>query len=249
MNIFWSIFLSTLFISLFALVGVFTLSLKEAFLRRILMNLVALSSGALLGGAFLHLMPEGVEMMAPEKFFLIVLLAILFNWFVEKILHWRHCHKGVECESHHTIGYMNLFGDSIHNFIDGLIIASSFIVSPALGWATVGAVALHEIPQEVGDFGVLLHSGFSKKKALVSNFLVALMVVIGGVVGWLAASYIDGLVTYLLPIAAGGFLYISASDLLPEIRKTKTMKGFLVNALFLFFGLVLMYGVKFLGVE
>lgn len=249
MSIFFSIILGTFFISLFALVGVFTLSLKEEFLRKILMNLVSLSSGALLGGAFLHLMPEGVEKMAPEKFFIIVLAAILFNWLVEKVLHWRHCHKGADCEHHHTMGYMNLFGDSIHNFIDGLIIASSFIANPALGWSSLIAVGLHEIPQEIGDFGVLLHSGFSKKKALVANFIVALMVVVGGIVGWFLAQRIDNIVTYLLPVAAGGFLYISASDLLPEIRKNKSMKSFSVNVLFILFGIGLMYLVKFCGSE
>jgi zinc and cadmium transporter len=249
MTVLFYIIVSCLFISLFALVGVFTISLSGKFLQKILMNLVSLSSGALLGGAFLHLMPEGVKKLPAEKFFMIVLAAILVNWFIEKILHWRHCHKGVDCETHHTMGYMNLIGDSVHNFIDGLIIASAFIAGNPMGWATVMAVALHEIPQEIGDFGVLLHSGFSKKKALVSNFLVALTVVLGGFVGWLLAQRIEGIVSYLLPIAAGGFLYIASSDLLPEIRKTKTMGKFMINFLFLIIGIGLMYLVKFLGVE
>lgn len=240
------IILSTFTISIFALVGVFTLSMKEELLNKILLKLVALSSGALLGGAFLHLMPEGVEKMEPKLFFTIVLGAIILYLLIEKILHWRHCHKGKHCDTHHTIGYMNLIGDSVHNFIDGLIIAAAFIVNIPLGIITAVAVALHEIPQEIGDFGVLIYSGFSKKRALFLNFLVALTVVAGGIAGFFLARYSLVSETYFIPIAVGGFIYIATSDLFPELRKNTSLKKFLSDFVFLIIGVSVMFLVSLL---
>lgn len=233
-------------ISVFALVGIFTLSMKEDLLNKILLKLVALSSGALLGGAFLHLMPEGIEKMEPKLFFMLVLGAIILYLLVEKILHWRHCHKGAHCDTHHTIGYMNLIGDSVHNFIDGLIIAAAFIVNVPLGIITAVAVAMHEIPQEIGDFGVLLYSGFSKKRALLLNFLVALMVVVGGVVGFVLSKFSVISETYFIPIAVGGFIYIATSDLFPELRKSASLKKFLSDFIFLIIGASIMLLVSIL---
>ncbi|HOX41127.1 MAG TPA: ZIP family metal transporter [bacterium] len=140
------ILIASLFISLCAFAGVFTLSLKEKFLNKILLKLVALSSGALLGGAFIHLMPEGIEEFDNvQNFFYIILAALVIYLLIEKILHWRHCHAGGNCPIH-SFGYMNLIGDGVHNFIDGVIIASSFMVSIPLGITTAIAIALHEIP-------------------------------------------------------------------------------------------------------
>ena len=156
-----------------SLIGVITLVMKEKTLHKILILLVSLSAGALIGGAFLHLLPEAQELYQDGNLFLFVLLSFIFFFILEKLLHWRHCHKGV-CKVH-TFGLMNLIGDSIHNFIDGLVIAASFLTSFHLGVVTTLAVALHEIPQEIGDFGVLVYGGLSKKKALFYNFLSALM--------------------------------------------------------------------------
>lgn len=235
-------------ISLGALVGVFTLSIKEKALEKIIMKLVALSSGALLGGAFIHLMPEGIEKVSnPSAFFLTILIAIMTYLLIEKVLHWRHCHKSGSC-SVHSFGYMNLLGDSVHNFIDGLIIASSFVVSVPLGITTTIAIALHEIPQEVGDFGVLLYAGFEKKKALTLNFLVALTVVLGGIIGWFLLSKIETVTNFLLPVAAGGFIYIALSDMIPELRKDH-FKSFLPNFLFVIIGILIMFATKVLGGE
>jgi len=241
MHILLWIILSTSVISVFALVGVFTLSMKEELLNKILLKLVALSSGALLGGAFLHLIPEGVEQMEPKLFFSLVLGAIILYLLIEKILHWRHCHKGKNCDTHHTIGYMNLIGDSVHNFIDGLIIAAAFIVNIPLGIITVVAVALHEIPQEIGDFGVLIYSGFSKKSALICNFLVALTVVFGGIVGFFLSRYSLLSEKYFIPIAVAGFIYIATSDLFPELRKSANLKKFLSDFIFLILGAGIMF--------
>ena len=231
----------TLFIALGALAGIFTLSLKQDFLNRILLGMVGLSSGALLGGAFLHLLPEGLEKMEPEKLFLTILITIVVYLLIEKLLHWRHCHSGPACATHHTLGYMNLVGDSVHNFIDGLVIAAAFAVSPTLGFTTVLAIALHEIPQEIGDFGVLLYSGMEKKKALLLNFLVALTVVAGGIVGWALSAQANNISTYLLPVAGGGFIYIALSDILPEMRKEASLKKFLSGFVFILLGIAMMF--------
>ena len=245
MNIFFSILLATFFITLCVWVGVLFIFLKKESLSKIIVFLVALSAGALMGGAFIHLMPEASEKLSADSLFSTFLASFAIFFLIEKILHWRHCHKG-ECAVH-TFGHMNLIGDSIHNFIDGLVIASTFMLNPGVGIATTLAVAIHEIPQEIGDYGVLIHAGFHKKKALALNYLVALTVVLGGIVGYFSLSHIESILPYLLPFAAGGFVYIAASDLMPEIRKekdlTKSMGVFLVFMV----GILLMYLVKLIN--
>jgi len=233
----------TLLVSLGSLVGIVTLAINQAKLQKVLLSMVGLSSGALLGVAFIHLLPEGVEQMNPDKFFPIILITIAAYLLIEKVLHWRHCHDGPDCHAH-SLGYMNLVGDSVHNFIDGLVIAGAFVVSPALGLSTVLAIALHEIPQEIGDFGVLLYAGFEKKKALLLNFLVALTVVLGGFVGWIVSNYTANAQKYFLPVAVGGFIYIALSDVLPELRKEMGMKKFFVGFAFFILGMVMMYFLR-----
>ncbi len=246
MTILLWIIATNLIISLISLVGVFTLSLKEALLGKILMRLVALSSGALLGGAFLHLIPEGIEKLEIKTFFIFVLITILLFLLIEKVLHWRHCHKGATCDVHKSMGYVNLIGDAVHNFIDGLVIAAAFVVDLRLGLITAVAICLHEIPQEIGDFGVLVYSGFSKKKALLFNLLSALMAVVGGIVGWIAAQYSSGIESYLLPVAAGGFIYIATCDLLPELRKNISIKSFFYDYIILLVGISLIFFISLL---
>jgi zinc and cadmium transporter len=246
MPIFLLILLCTFAISLGSLIGIFTFSLNYKVLQKFLLHLVALSSGALLGGAFIHLIPEGLEQLASEPFFITVMLTIVAYLLIEKILHWHHCHDG-ECKVH-SFGYMNLFGDAVHNFIDGLIIAAAFITSVPLGITATIALAMHEIPQEIADFGVLIHSGFSKKKALYVNFLASLSVVLGGIVGWFLTTKIDTALSFLIPVAAGGFIYIAVSDLLPELRKETALSKFFGHFSFLIVGLFLMYIVKLVGV-
>jgi len=234
----------TFVITLCVWVAVIFIFLKKEHLSNITIMLVALSAGALMGGAFLHLMPEAAEEINPEALFSIFLISFVVFLLIEKVLHWRHCHKE-NCEIH-TFGHMNLIGDSIHNFIDGLIIASTFMVSPALGVVTTLAVAVHEIPQEIGDYGVLIHAGFSKKRALILNYAVALTVVLGGIVGYFFFSRLENVLPYLLPFAAGGFVYISASDLIPEIRKESNIKKSITIFLVFLIGIFFMYLVKFI---
>lgn len=241
----FQILLATFFITLCVWSAVIFLFFKRETLSKITMLLVSLSAGALIGGAFLHLLPEASEKMEPERLFFVVLAAFVVFFLIEKIFHWRHCHKD-NCEIH-TFGYMNLVGDFLHNFIDGLVIASVFLVDFKLGVITTLAIALHEIPQEIGDFGVLIHAGFNKVKALILNYLVAAAVILGGVVGYFGALYINGAITYLLPIAAGGFIYIAASDLMPEIRKEKNIKKSIISFGVFLIGIIIMFAVKFLG--
>lgn len=245
MDILLWILISTFLVSIIAFVGILTLILKENLLEKILLILVALSAGVLMGGAFLHLIPEALERFANLDIFLFVLMGFVLFFLIEKLLHWQHCHKE-KCHVH-TFAYMNLFGDCAHNFIDGLIIAASFAIDIRLGIVTTLAVALHEIPQEIGDFGVLVYGGFKKANALFLNFVCALTAIIGGVLGYFLSGYMETSVMFLLPFAAGGFIYIAASDLIPEIRKETSLKKSLINFGIFILGIVLMYAIKFIA--
>ncbi|MCK4808537.1 MAG: ZIP family metal transporter [Candidatus Aenigmarchaeota archaeon] len=233
---------STFFISLASFVGILTLSLKDKSLNKILTCLIALSAGALMGGAFLHLIPEAVHEFHSHDIFSYVLVGFVLFFLIEKLLHWRHCHDG-KCKIH-TFAYMNLFGDAAHNFVDGLIIAASFTVDIHLGIVTSIAILMHEIPQEIGDFGVLVYGGFTKKKALFFNFITALTAVLGGIVGFYLAAYSEMFLIFLLPFAAGGFIYIAACDLIPEIRKETNLKKSLLNFTVFILGILIMYFIK-----
>ena len=176
--------------------------------------------------------------------FIFVLIGFVLFFIIEKVLHWRHCHNG-KCDVH-TFHYMNLIGDSIHNFIDGLIISASFVASTSLGITTTIAIAAHEIPQEIGDFGVLIYGGFKKKKAIVLNFIVALLIVAGGIVGYFISRNIEQAVVFLLPFAAGGFIYIAATDLIPEIKKELNIKKSMATMIVFICGILIMWLVKIL---
>jgi zinc and cadmium transporter len=236
------IILTTFVIALIAFIGIFTLSLNDKVLNKILLILVSLSAGALMGGAFLHLLPESIEESGNINPFIFVLVGFILFFIIEKVLHWRHCHKG-KCDIH-TFHYMNLIGDSIHNFIDGLIIAASFIISIPLGLTTTVAIAAHEIPQEIGDFGVLIYGGFEKKKALLLNFIVALTIVFGGVIGYFVSQNIEQAVVFLIPFAAGGFIYIAATDLIPEIKKEINIEKSMATMLVFICGILIMWLIK-----
>lgn len=243
MHVLLWIIISTFLISLLAFVGIITLTLKEKIFKKILLGLVALSAGALMGGAFLHLIPTTIELFGSGlTIFSFVLLGFVLFYFIEKILHWRHCHEH-KCKVH-TFAYMNLVGEFVHNFIDGLIIAVSFVINIPLGIATTIAIALHEIPQEIGDFGVLIYGGFDKFKAIMLNFGIALTVVFGGIVGFFVSDLVEASRVFLLPFAAGGFLYIAASDLIPEIRKEQSLVKSLIHLGMFILGIIIMYAVK-----
>ncbi len=240
------ILLNTFFVSAVAFVGILTLILKKKLLEKILLFFVSLSAGALIGGAFLHLLPEATEKFTKISAFVYVVTGFALFFLIEKILHWRHCHEA-KCPVH-SFAYMNLLGDAIHNFIDGLIIAASFFVNIPLGITTTLIIALHEIPQELGDFGVLIYGGFNKVKALLLNYICALAAMIGGTIGYFLSGYVESFVTFLLPIAAGGFIYIAASDLIPEIRKEAKIINSLISFLIFILGILIIYAIKFVEV-
>ncbi len=213
-------------------------------LKRILIFLVAFTTGALLGGAFFHFLPEAVEGLSLTKTIFLTITGTLIFAVTEKFLYWHHCHDG-NCDKH-PFTFLILCGDGIHNFIDGLIIASSFIVSIPFGIITSLLIMVHELPQEIGDFGVLIYGGLTKTKALTYNFLSQLTAVLGGITGYFFLQS-EQIAVYLLPIAAGGFIYIAFADLIPEIFKEKNPKKVLVNILMIILGLVILISGKLLA--
>jgi zinc and cadmium transporter len=211
---------SVILVSLLSLVGVLTFSLKEENLKKIVLYLVSFSAGGLFGHAFIHMIPEAVEETGfGLQVSLYILIGIIASFIVEKFLQWRHCHIPTSEEHPHSFAYMNLFGDAVHNFIDGLIIGGSYLASIPLGIATTLAVVFHEIPQEIGDFGVLIYGGFNKSRAIFFNFSTALTAILGAIVALSVGLLIQDFIPFLIPFAAGNFIYIAGSDLIPELRK------------------------------
>ncbi|PIP67646.1 MAG: ZIP family metal transporter [Candidatus Omnitrophica bacterium CG22_combo_CG10-13_8_21_14_all_43_16] len=216
---------SVIVISLISLIGAATLSLNKTKLRAMLLFMVSFAVGGLFGDAFIHLLPQSFEALGANlKTSLYILGGIFIFFILEKFIRWRHCHIPTSREHIHPVATLNIIGDGVHNMLDGMIVAASFAVSVPIGIATALAVILHEIPQEIGDFGILVYSGMSVKKALFFNFLSALTAVVGAVIALTLESRIKGFLTYLLPITAGGFLYIGGSDLIPELHKEDHVK-------------------------
>lgn len=242
--------LSVILVSLISLIGLASISIREEKLRKILIYLVSFSAGALLADAFIHLLPEAVETSGfALSVSIYVLLGIGLSFVIEKIIHWHHCHHthSAEClEEHHNhvrvepFAKMNLIGDSVHNFIDGLIIGGSYLVSIPIGLASTFAVILHEIPQEIGDFGILLHGGYTRKKALFLNFITALTAIVGAIIAILANQIIPNLTEFLIPFAAGSFIYIAGSDLVPELHKETNFRKSALQLLTSVLGVLLM---------
>ena len=240
---------SVLAVSAISLIGILALSLRTETLKSVLIYMVSFWAGALLGDAFIHLLPEAIETAGgmPLGVGLSVLLGVVSSFAMEKLIHWRHCHLPSSEEHVHPFALMNLFGDAVHNLIDGMVIAASYLASFTAGFATTVAVVLHELPQEVGDFGVLLHGGFSRRKALALNFLTALAAVLGAVVVLLAQELLENLSLYLVPFAAGGFIYIAGSDLIPELHKEVRPSRSLLQLLFFLLGVGVMVALLGLG--
>ncbi len=233
---------SSLVMSAIALVGSLTLVLKEETLQRIILPLVAFAAGSLIGGAFFHMIPAGVEKFGNTTSVYIWILAGFSVFFaLEQFLHWHHCHRAsANCKK--PLTYLILIGDGLHNFIGGLAIASIFITDIRLGIMAWLAAAAHEIPQELGDFGVLIHGGWEKRKALIFNMLSALMFLVGGLFTYTMSFSFD--VSFLIPFAAGNFLYIGASDLIPEVKEHGEPGINIQNSLAFISGLVLMLIIK-----
>jgi len=235
---------SVLLVSLISLVGILVFALHDQLLKRGLLYFVSFAVGALLGDVFLHMIPAIAE---DRSFFptamLLVLGGLLLSFAIEKFIHWRHCHV-LECTEHvRPMGMVNLIGDAVHNFVDGLLIAGSYLVSIPMGIATTIAVALHEIPQEMGDFAILVYSGYTKKKAMLFNLLCALTAFLGAILVLVSSNALPKIGLYLLPLTAGNFLYIAGTDLIPELHKEAKFGQAFLQLLCMIAGIALMYAL------
>lgn len=240
--------ISVAIVSLISLIGVFTLSMKKDSLEKILIYLVSLSTGTLLGDAFIHLIPDAYQQnVSKVAAALYILSGILVFFVLEKYVHWRHCHHVASPDHPHPFSYVILIGDGVHNFIDGLIIAASFLVSLPIGIATTVAVIFHEIPHEIGNFGSLVYGGVSRKKALLYNFLSALMAVAGALIILVISIDAESITRFLIPFAAGGFIYVASSDLIPELHKETQPQKSLGQLVMFVVGIGLMLALLNLG--
>ena len=240
-------FASVSLVSLISLVGVLALSWREEILRKYIFIFMSIAVGALLGDAFIHLIPEALEesLNTTLTSFLIIVGILLF-FTLEKFMHWHHHGEDKTESSIHPVGKLVILSDGVHNFIDGIIIGASFMVSLPIGIATTIAVILHEIPQEIGDFAVLLHAGYTKKRALWLNFLSALAAILGAIVSFILGEVAEVSAIWFLPLAAGGFIYIAVADLIPELHKTKEIKSSIHQLLAVALGILAMVGLTFL---
>ncbi|MEE9474460.1 MAG: ZIP family metal transporter [Candidatus Hydrothermarchaeaceae archaeon] len=239
MHILVAILGSVFVVSAISLVGIFTLSLREKMLEKALFVLIAVAAGTLLGVAFLDLIPEAIEAGGPDAL-LYVLFGMMSFFVLERFIFWHHCHDG-KCDIH-AFSYLNLVGDGVHNLLDGMVITAAYLVSIPLGFVTTVAIVLHEIPQEIGDFAILVYGGFDRKKALFYNFLSALAAFVGVALAYLFSSA-EGFFTFFLAFAAGGFIYIASADIMPELQKEMEFRKSLLQLMCLIGGIVLMWAV------
>ncbi len=234
-------------VSLVSLVGVFSLSVKEEFIKKYIFLLVSLAAGALLGDAFIHLIPEAFEASSNSlTVSLLIVAGIIFFFILERFMHWHHHSEDIEENHIEPVGKLIIFSDGVHNFIDGVIIGISFLVSTEVGIATTLAIILHEIPQEIGDFAVLLHSGYKRSKALWLNFLSALTAILGTLLAFMLGEAGESFTNFILPLGAGGFIYIAVADLIPELHKTARTNSPFSQLAYLILGVVVMAGLVFL---
>lgn len=245
MTTFLWILLGGVMMSMLTLAGSVTLVLREETLAKLLLPLVAFAAGSLIGGALFHMLPASLSAMPATESLRWVAIGFLVFFGLEQFLHWHHCHReSVDCKKK-PLTYLILVGDGIHNFLGGLSIAGVFLMDVRLGIAAWIAAAAHEVPQEIGDFGVLLHGGWSKRRALLFNLLSGLTFLVGALIAYAASTRID--VRWLVPLAAGNFLYIGASDLVPEVNKPRFLGASAVHFAAFAAGLALLYALAELG--
>lgn len=248
MSIFLQTIIAVAIVSLISLVGAVFLVFGESKLKQILKYLVGFSTGAIFGDVFIHLLPSIVKSEGLTlNISLFILFGIVLGFVTEKIICWHHCHVPISSHHIHSFALMNMVGDVFHNFLDGMVIAASFLVSPDVGLATTTAVVFHEIPHEIGNFGILLHGGFSKQKALFYNFLTACVAVIGAILTLIFSDFVTGASISLSALAVGNFIYIAGSDLIPELHKDEDVKNGVIQLFFILAGIGVM--LLFLGLE
>ncbi|MCX6754598.1 MAG: ZIP family metal transporter [Candidatus Nomurabacteria bacterium] len=234
-------FISVFIVSLVSFIGVFSLTLKEGVLNKYINFFISLAIGALLGDAFIHIIPETFKSnLGSNLSGILIIFGVLLFFILEKFIHWHHHGEEKDINSIHPVGKLVLFTDGFHNFIDGAIIGASFLISIPVGIASTIAIVLHEIPQEIGDFAVLIHSGYTVKRALWLNFISALASVLGLLIFYIFGSMVQNSVLFFIPIAAGGFIYIALADLIPELHKTKEIKYSLIQIGIIMLGVLAM---------
>ncbi|MFH1649109.1 MAG: ZIP family metal transporter [Candidatus Woesearchaeota archaeon] len=233
--------LSVLAVSLVSFIGALFLAMNPETLKKMVLFLVSFATGAILGDVFIHLLPETMKacgQVAQASY--LILAGLLVFFVVEKFIHWRHCHIPTSKQHPHSFAIMNLVGDGFHNLLDGAIIAGAYIASFQAGLATTVAVLLHEIPQEIGDFAVLIHGGYTRRKALFFNFLSAITSVVGAIITLLISNAIPSIEQYVLPFAMGGLLYIAGSDLIPELHRDTGVRNGIIQLIGLIVGIGVM---------
>ncbi|MEM5804610.1 MAG: ZIP family metal transporter [Candidatus Aenigmatarchaeota archaeon] len=243
------IIIATVLSGLLGLAGGVLLLFRKSFAVRLSPFLVSYAAGALFASAFLCLMPEALALNSSATIFSSMLGGVLVFYFMERFLHWYHHHEcgdeRCECRAS-SFSYMLVVGDSTHNFVDGVIIASTFLGDFALGVVTAVAVLIHEIPQEIGDFGAMLHGGMGKKGVLLYNIASALVSVVGAILAYFFFMSVEALLPFILAFAAGGFIYIAGTDLLPETHKEKKFQLSLMHALALVVGVLTIWFVEYM---
>ena len=236
--------------SIASLLGVFVLLTKKDKIALVVPYLVSLAAGALFGDAFFHLIPDSLDRMGDSTFVsLLVLCGIILFFVLEQFIRWRHCHAPVTDKHVHPMVAMNIVGDGLHNFIDGVVIGASFMISIPVGIATTIAVFLHEIPQEIGDFGVMIGGGLKIGRALYIHVLLGFVAVGGTILSLIIGPMLKGFSESVLPIVAGGFIYVAGSDLVPEIHGGCDGRSSvsILQLSFLVLGIVLMLLMKLIG--
>jgi zinc and cadmium transporter len=239
--------ISVFIVSIISLVGILITVVRQKYIKKFIILMVSFAAGAMLGDVFLHMVPELAEegnLNITSSMY--ILGGILIFFVLEKIIHWRHCHLTVTKDHIHPLAFMNLVGDAVHNFIDGVLIAGSFLVNIHIGITTTVAVILHEIPQEMGDFGVLLHSGMKPKRALLFNFLSALTAVLGAVIILMIGTHETKITNIIIPITIGGFIYIANADLIPELHKETKISYSILQLITFILGVAIMFLMLFM---
>ena len=240
--------LSVMIVSLLSLIGVFTLGIKEKNLKNILIYFVSFSAGALLGDVFIHLIPEVYRSGTTSYTSLYFLSGITVSFLIEKIIYWRENHiSSILGNKIKHLVFMILFGDGVHNFIDGLAIGASFLISVPVGIATSLAVILHEIPHEIGDFAALIHGGLNRKQALLYNFISGLTAILGTLFALALNKSIIGVNNFLIPFAAANLIYIAGTNLIPELHKETQLKKSTIQIFTFLLGIAIMYGLLIIG--